>query len=47
MLGAAGVHPAARGHLFYGGDRRYQVDGIDVVPLEEGLLGLGKILSGR
>ncbi len=37
-------HPSAKGHLFYGGTKRYRYGAIDVVPLGEGLASLGKTL---
>ncbi len=38
-------YPEARGHLFYGGTQRYRFGAIDVLPLTEGLTGLGDILA--
>jgi len=38
-------YPAARGHLFYGGTKRYRYDSIEVVPLGEGLATLGTMLE--
>jgi predicted AAA+ superfamily ATPase len=37
-------YPQARGHLFYGGTRRYRFGAIEVVPLERGLLELPETL---
>jgi len=39
-------YPAAKGHLFYGGTKRYSYDNIEVVPLEQGLMSLRKTLAG-
>lgn len=38
-------HPKAKGHLFYGGTRRYRFGAIEVVPLGEGLQSLGATLA--
>jgi predicted AAA+ superfamily ATPase len=38
-------YPRARGHLFYGGTRRYRYDTIEVVPLGEGLAELATTLA--
>lgn len=40
-----GDYSAARGHLFYGGTKRYRFGAIEVVPFGEGLSHLGKTLS--
>ena len=40
-------YPAARLLLLYGGDRRLTVDGIDVMPVDEGLSRLPQILQGK
>lgn len=40
-------YPEARGHLLYGGSRRYQFDRIDVVPFAEAIPQLGSILGRR
>jgi predicted AAA+ superfamily ATPase len=37
-------YPEARGHLFYGGARRYQFDRIQVLPFAEAITRLGEIL---
>ena len=42
-----GDYPSARGHLFYGGTRRYRYGAIEVVPLGEGLVGLGATLTRK
>lgn len=38
-------YPQARGHLFYGGTRRYRFGAIEVVPLAEGLSELAGTLA--
>ncbi len=38
-------YPAARGHLFYGGTRRYKFGPIDVLPFGEGITALSGILK--
>lgn len=38
-------HPKAKGHLFYGGTRRYRFGAIEVVPLREGLQSLAATLA--
>jgi predicted AAA+ superfamily ATPase len=38
-------YPDAKGHLFYGGSRRYRFGSIDVVPMAEGLSTLGTTRS--
>lgn len=38
-------YPSARGHLFYGGTKRYRYGAIDVVPFGEGLTALSDILK--
>jgi predicted AAA+ superfamily ATPase len=38
-------YPRAKGHLFYGGTRRYQFGAIEVVPFEEGLRELGGLIT--
>ncbi len=38
-------YPEARGHLLYGGTRRYQFDRIDVVPFAEAVQDLGALLT--
>jgi hypothetical protein len=44
----ASDYPVTRCLLFYGGDRRYRTsDGIDVIPLAEGLLTLPSILAAE
>ena len=40
-------YPSADGHLFYGGNKRYRFDAIDVVPIGEGLSTLREILAGK
>ncbi len=40
-----GDYPMARCHLWYGGTRTYEVDGIRVSPLGEALRGLGDALG--
>ncbi len=40
-----GDYPAARGHLFYGGTKRYHFDRVEVLPLGEGLSSLATTLS--
>lgn len=40
-------YPAARGHLFYGGTRRYRFGAIEVVPFAEGLAALGATLGAK
>lgn len=39
-------YPEARGHLFYGGARRYRFGSIDVLPLPRALAELGAMLRG-
>lgn len=38
-------YPSARGHLFYGGTKRYRIGAIEVTPLGEGLRALGATLA--
>lgn len=38
-------YPQARGHLFYGGTKRYRFGSIEVLPLEDGLLELPRTLT--
>lgn len=38
-------YPSAKGHLFYGGTRRYRFGAIEVVPLADGLRSLGQTLA--
>jgi uncharacterized protein len=38
-------YPMAKGHLYYGGQTRYQYGNIEVVPLEEGLKTLAETLA--
>jgi len=38
-------YPSAKGHLFYGGTRRYRFGAIEVVPLADGLRSLGATLA--
>jgi uncharacterized protein len=40
-------YPSARGHLFYGGTKRYRFGAIEVVPFGEGLVALGATLAAR
>ena len=40
-------YPAAKGHLFYGGTKRYRFDAIDVVPIAEGLSTLREVLGSK
>ena len=40
-------YPEARGHLYYGGTRRYRFDAIEVLPLAEGLREIGDELCGQ
>jgi uncharacterized protein len=40
-------YPQASGHLFYGGTRRYRFGKIEVLPLDEGLRNLPKLLAGE
>jgi predicted AAA+ superfamily ATPase len=40
-------YPSADGHLFYGGNKRYRFDAIDVVPIGEGLSTLREVLGGK
>jgi predicted AAA+ superfamily ATPase len=41
-----GDYPPAKGHLYYGGTRRYRFGAIEVVPLADALPALGATLSG-
>ncbi len=40
-----GDYPQAKGHLFYGGTRRYRFGAIEVLPFEEGLRALPDTLG--
>jgi hypothetical protein len=40
-------YPAAKGHLFYGGTKRYRFEAIDVVPIAEGLSTLREVLGHK
>jgi uncharacterized protein len=40
-------YPAAEGHLFYGGNKRYRFGAIDVVPIGKGLSTLCEVLGGK
>ena len=41
-----GDYPSAKGHLFYGGTRRYRFGAVEVVPFAEALPVLGATLAG-
>ena len=40
-------YPMARGYLFYGGDRRMYQDGIELVPVSEGIRTLPMLLNNQ
>jgi hypothetical protein len=42
-----GDYPMARGHLLYGGTKRYRYGAIDVVPFGEGLQALAETLGAK
>jgi predicted AAA+ superfamily ATPase len=42
-----GDYPPAKGHLFYGGTRRYRFGAIEVIPFEEGLRTLPAMLGAK